>query len=107
MKMLPPDAALLVIDLQLGFDDPAWGPRNNLDMERNVAILLAAWRMAPAPIIHVHHDSSNPSGHMRRGTPGNAVKPEARPGRGEAIYRKSVNSAFIGTALADDLRAMS
>jgi nicotinamidase-related amidase len=107
MKMLPPDAALLVIDLQFGFDDPAWGPRNNPDMERNVAALLAAWRTAPAPIIHVHHDSSNPSGLMRRGTPGNAFKPEARPAHGEAVYRKSVNSAFIGTTLAADLRAMS
>ena len=104
MKTLPPNATLLVIDLQVGFDDPARGPRNNPDAERNVAALLATWRAAGAPVIHVHHDSPDVSGYLRRGTPGNAVKPEARPRAGEKIYRKSVNSAFIGTKLESDLR---
>lgn len=105
MERLNPNTALLVIDVQAGFDDPAWGPRNNPDMERHVAALLAAWRTTPLPVIHVHHDSPDASGRLRRGTPGNAAKPEARPRAGEPIYRKTVNSAFIGTTLAADLRA--
>jgi nicotinamidase-related amidase len=105
MKNLPPNAALLVIDMQAGFDDPAWGPRNNPGAEANVAALIAAWREAGAPVIHIHHDSPGPEGHMRPGTPGNAVKPEAHPLDGERIYRKTVNSAFIGTTLDADLRA--
>jgi nicotinamidase-related amidase len=95
----------LVVDMQLGFDDPAWGPRNNPQAESNVAALLATWRAAHAPIIHVHHDSPHAAGRLRRGTPGNIVKPEALPLAHEHIFRKKVNSAFIGTALETELRA--
>jgi nicotinamidase-related amidase len=95
---------LLVIDMQDGFDDPAWGVRNNPLLELNVGALIAAWRRSGAPVIHVHHDSPSPSGRLRRGTPGNAPKREAMPIENEWIYRKSVNSAFIGTTLQVDLR---
>ncbi len=105
MRPLSRNIALLVVDMQMGFDDPAWGPRNNPAMETKVAALLAAWRAAGAPVIHVHHDSPSPSGRLRAGTPGNAAKPQARPLAGEPLYRKRVNSAFIGTTLEADLRA--
>ncbi len=95
--------ALLVIDMQAGFDDPAWGNRNNPAAEKNVAALIAGWRAAGRLVIHVHHDSPDLSGRLRCGTPGNAVKPQARPLAAEKVYRKSVNSAFIGTCLAADL----
>jgi nicotinamidase-related amidase len=106
LKYLPWNTALLVIDMQTGFDDPAWGPRNNPDAEANVARLIATWRSVGAPVIHIHHDSPHPSGHFRSGTPGHAAKPEAQPRDGERVYRKSVNSAFIGTRLEDDLRML-
>jgi nicotinamidase-related amidase len=99
------NAALLVVDMQAGFDDPAWGPRNNPAAEANVARLIAAWRAAQCPVIHVHHDSPDSAGRLRRGTPGHAVKPEALPRGDERTYRKTVNSAFIGTNLESDLRA--
>jgi nicotinamidase-related amidase len=105
LKTLGQNAALLVVDMQLGFDDPAWGARNNPMVEANVAAVIAAWRAAQAPVIHVHHDSTGPTGLLRRGTRGNAPKPEAMPLETEAVYRKSVNSAFIGTNLEADLRA--
>ncbi len=98
------NAALLVVDMQLGFNDPAWGARNNPTMEARVEALIGAWRDVGAPIIHVHHDSPGSSGRMRPGTPGNAPKPEATPLGDEAVYRKRVNSAFIGTGLRPDLR---
>lgn len=106
MKRLPPNTALLVIDMQMGFDDPAWGARNNPEAEANVAALIAAWRAAKAPIIHVHHDSSDPASRLRPGAPGNSVKPEARPLGQEKVFRKTVNSAFVGTRLEAELRAM-
>ncbi len=100
------NTALLVVDMQVGFDDPAWGARNNPAAEANVAALITAWRAACAPVIHIHHDSPSPAGFLRQGTPGNAAKPQARPLKSERVYRKSVNSAFIGTSLEADLRKL-
>lgn len=100
------NAALLVIDMQLGFDDPAWGPRNNPQAEFNVAALIAACRATGMFVVHVHHDSPDPSGHFRRGTLGRMPKSEATPQPCEWVYRKTVNSAFIGTSLDADLRAL-
>lgn len=99
------EAALLVVDVQAGFDDAAWGVRNNPTAEANVAALLAGWRAAGAPVIHVHHDSPAPSGRLRAGTPGHAPKPEAMPFADEPVFRKRVNSAFVGTGLESELAA--
>ncbi|WP_106639510.1 cysteine hydrolase family protein [Allosphingosinicella vermicomposti] len=107
MTDLSPNTALLVVDMQIGFDHPAWGPRNNPDAETKVAALIAAWRDVGAPVIHVHHDSPHPTGLLRPGTPGNAPKPETQPRDDERLYRKTVNSAFIGTSLEADLRRQS
>lgn len=104
MLDLPADAALLVIDVQQGFDDPVWGLRNNPDAEGNVSCLLAAWRAAGRPVLHVRHDSTSPESPLHPDQPGNAFRPEAEPRDGEAVHPKSVNSAFIGTGLEDDLR---
>lgn len=106
MRPLGQDAALLVVDMQTGFDDPVWGPRNNLAAEANVAALLCAWRALSRPVIHVHHDSAEPASVLRHGAPGNAPKPEALPLAGERVYRKRVNNAFLGTGLEADLRAL-
>ena len=105
MEPLNNSAALLVIDVQQGFSDPSWGPRNNPDAEANISRLLAAWRQTKRPVVHVHHDSASPNGSFVPGTPGNAPKPEAIPRDGEPVYRKNVNSGFIGTRLEQDLRA--
>lgn len=103
MKQLDQQAVLLVVDMQIGFDDPAWGRRNNPSAESNVAALIAAWRARAAPIVHVHHNSPGPSDRLRRGTSGHEAKPQAKPRPGEIIYFKTVNSAFIGTSLEADL----
>jgi len=104
LKPLDRNAALIVIDMQKGFDDPAWGTRNNPTAEVRVAMLLQAWRAASAPVIHVHHYSTSPTGCFRPGTPGSEPKAQAVPLAGEAVYSKWVNSAFIGTTLEADLR---
>lgn len=41
---LSDDAALVIIDVQRGFDDPAFGSRNNPLAEMNCAKLLEGWR---------------------------------------------------------------
>lgn len=96
--------ALLLIDVQQGLDDPCWGVRNNPDAERNITALLAAWRGSGRPVVHVQHMSTKPGSPLRPGLPGNALKPEARPAPGEPLFRKTVNSAFIGTPLEAHLR---
>lgn len=103
---MSPDAktALLLIDIQQAFDDPVWGTRNNPNAEQQVATLLAAWRSAGAPVIHVQHMSTTPGSTLRPGSPGNAFKPEAAPRDSERVFQKNVNSAFIGTQLEDHLR---
>lgn len=97
-------AALIVVDVQRGFDDPFWGPRNNPEAEANIGRIVAAWRETGSPVFHIFHDSTSPNSPLRPGQPGNLPKPEAVPREGERVYRKAVNSAFIGTSLEADLR---
>lgn len=101
---LPLDAALLLIDVQQGLDEPRWGARNNPGAERRIADLLAAWRAAKRPVIHVQHLSTEADSPLRPDRPGHVFKTEALPIDGEPVFQKNVNSAFIGTALERHLR---
>jgi nicotinamidase-related amidase len=64
-------ATLVVIDVQNAIDDLKWGPRNNLDAEDQIASLLAAWRGVKWPIVHIRHDSTDPTSPYRPGQVGN------------------------------------
>jgi len=99
------NTALLVIDVQKGFDDPCWGKRNNPDTESNIALLLSKWRKKELSIIHIQHCSVEPNSPLRPAFPGNEFKDEALPLINEKIFTKTVNSAFIGTELEDYLRS--
>jgi nicotinamidase-related amidase len=101
---LPQTAALIVIDVQTGFDDPVWGSRNNLQAEENIAKLLEAWRQTQRPVIHVQHLSQEPNSPLRPSQPGYEIKAIAKPLPTEPLFQKRVNSAFIGTDLEAYLR---
>jgi nicotinamidase-related amidase len=62
---LPLNAALVVIDVQQGFNDARWAARNNPEAESRVAALLGAWRAAGQPLFHVRHASTSPNGSFR------------------------------------------
>ncbi|MBI1730503.1 cysteine hydrolase [Candidatus Acetothermia bacterium] len=93
------DAALILIDVQKGFDDPKWGARNNLDAEKRMAQLLEAWRGAGRPVFHVQHLSRMAGSPLRPGQKGCEIKEIVMPLDREPVIQKHVNSAFIGTAL--------
>lgn len=94
--------ALIPIDLQQGFDLSPRGGSNNPAIEANGRRLLAAWRGAGLPLIHVRHDSIQPGSPFIPGLPGNALRAGFEPQGDEPLVTKSVNAAFIGTDL--DLR---
>jgi nicotinamidase-related amidase len=105
---MPERPTLVIVDVQRAFDEPFWGKRNNPGAEGNVARLLAAWRAADAPIIHVRHREPDPDPEwhfFHDGDPGFEFKPEAMPLAHEPVVTKGVNSAFIGTDLEKRLRA--
>ena len=100
---LPSNAALIVIDVQKGFDNPRWGRRNNPQAEANIGKLLEAWRKEGMSIIHTQHCSKKPDSPLREDAPGNEIKEVATPLPGEPVLKKNVNSAFIGTDLESRL----
>jgi nicotinamidase-related amidase len=102
---LPADTVLLVVDVQCAIDAPVWGPRNNPDAEHAIAALIAAWREAAMPIVHVRHDSVEPASPYRPGQHGHAFKDCAAPAVGEEVVAKTTGSAFVGTDLEERLAA--
>lgn len=104
LKEIDKRPALIVIDMQKGFDETRWGARNNPQAEACVALLLNTWRKAGATLLHVHHCSVSATGSFQPGSRGIEAKPQAVPRPGERVYHKRVNSAFIGTSLEADLR---
>lgn len=87
--------ALLVIDVQTGFNDPSWGPRNNAAAEENIGTLIAAWRAADRPVVFVRHDSVHSDSPLRPNQPGNDLEPIVS-GKPDLLVTKHVNSAFYG-----------
>lgn len=92
---LPVDAALLVIDVQQGMEDPSWGPRNNPEMEANTSRLIGEWRRTGRPMVFVRHDSTEIDSPLRPELAGNALK-AVLTGDPDLLVTKSVNSAFYG-----------
>lgn len=99
--------ALVIIDMQQAFDEPQWGRRWNAEVDTNGRAVLAAFRAAGLPVIHVRHDSVVPGSSLAPDRPGNAFRQGFEPQPGEALVSKSVNAAFIGTDLDLRLRRLS
>lgn len=96
---LPPDAVLVLVDMQRAIDDPHWGEVNNAAADDNVAALLAAWRGTGLPVLHIRHDSPEPRSPYRADSPGHAFKPCAAPRAGEPVFAKQTTSAFADSRL--------
>ncbi|MGA8047389.1 MAG: cysteine hydrolase family protein [Dermatophilaceae bacterium] len=94
---LPVGAALVVVDVQAGFDDPVWGRRNNAECDANIARLVHAFASTGRPLVYVRHDSKDPASPLHPSSPGNALKPYLAEHQPALLVTKSVNSSFHGT----------
>lgn len=104
MVKVSPNSVLVTIDAQKGFDDPGWGRRNNPHAEEIMSKVLFQFRENGLKVIHVRHDSRNPSSILKEGKPTFEFKEEVTPQGDEKVIVKHVNSAFIGTNLEEELR---
>lgn len=95
--MLPTNAALVVVDAQVGFDDPWWGSRNNPACDENISDLVGAFAATDRPVVYVRHDSRSAGSPLRPGQPGNAFKPYLDAHSPDLVVSKSVNSGFHGS----------
>ncbi|MDO8954603.1 MAG: cysteine hydrolase family protein [Gammaproteobacteria bacterium] len=98
--------ALIVIDVQKGFDDLRWGPRNNPDAELKIKQLISLWRSTKRPIVFIRHASKSIDSPLHPSKPTSEIKEEVAPIMGETVISKSVHSAFIGTDLEAHLRSL-
>ena len=105
MKLREKAPALLLIDIQKGFDDENYwgGNRNNIKMEQKSQQILVKWRELNLPIFHIKHSSRNPNSKLHKSNIGFEFKDEVKPINDEPIITKDVNSAFIGTDLKERL----
>lgn len=106
MVKIARNSVLVLIDVQKGFDDPAWGTRNNTLAESVMESLLREFRCHKLRVIHVRHDSMNPNSLLKSGKKTFEFKDIIHPLPNELIVTKHVNSAFIGTDLEKVLRDM-
>lgn len=96
---------LLIIDMQVGMTWPRSGLRNNPRAEACIAQLLARWRQAGAPVVHVRHMSRTPGSPFWPGQPGAEFQPALAPLDGEHVVEKNVPDAFTHTGLERWLHA--
>jgi nicotinamidase-related amidase len=98
---------LLIIDIQRDYFPggayPLVGPDAAAETARR---LLDAFRAEGEPIIHLKHIWDAPdAAFMRPGTDGVEIHPLVAPAEGEAVIEKDAPNGFLGTRLADELRA--
>ncbi len=105
MRLRDKNAALLVIDVQKGFEDEAYwgGNRNNKNAEKVCGEILQKWREHQLPIFHVRHSSLTADSRLHPTHLGFEFSEYALPKEDETVITKHVNSAFIGTNLKQQL----
>lgn len=92
------NAALIVVDVQDGFDDPSlMGKRNNMDADKNIRAVIETWEESKRPIVTVQHNSIEIDSVLSPSNPGNSLKTYVKRVKPDLAVTKSVNSAFYGT----------
>ena len=106
MAILPKDAALILVDVQMAFVEweRAGLRRNNPQAVDNIARLLGAFRQNGRSVFHIRHASTESDSALRPDRSGYQPIEQARELDGEPVIVKQVNSSFIGTDLEQRLR---
>ena len=101
-------SALLLIDLQNDyFPGGAWELVGSDAAAANAARLLAAFRAAGKPVIHIQHVAAHPGAtFFLPGTPGVEIHPRVAPAAGEPVVLKHFANSFRDTSLLATLRAL-
>ena len=104
------DAALLLIDVQVGVDDLThWGGvngrRNNPEAETTMLNLLSKWREQGLPVAFTRHDSVEDRSQLKLNLPSGDLKPGFSIADRDISIIKNVNSGFVGTSLHEEFRA--
>jgi nicotinamidase-related amidase len=95
---IPENAALVMIDVQKGFERAdRWGRRDNPGAEEHMETLQRTWLETNRPLVVVQHDSIEPGSTLSPSDPGNALKEFVAVESAALHVRKAVNSAFYGT----------
>jgi len=95
---IPANAALVMIDVQKGFERvDRWGRRDNPGAEEHMETLQRTWLETNRPLVVVQHDSIEPGSTLAPSDPGNALKEFVAVQAAALHVRKTVNSAFYGT----------
>ena len=105
MQSLAINAALLIIDMQQGMNQPKLGRRNNPDAEVQIQRLLTAWRKSDRPVVRIRHMSRSPDSVFWPGQPGCEFQPALQPLAHEHVVEKNVPDAFVASGLERWLHA--
>jgi nicotinamidase-related amidase len=96
---------LLIIDIQNDYFPGGAFPL--VEPERAAAAageLLAGFRVAGDPVVHLQHVWDEPEAtFMRPGTPGFEIHDEVAPAEGETVIRKEAPNGFLETGLEQEL----
>ena len=100
--------ALLIIDIQRdyfpGGRHPLVGPE---EAATNAAQVLAAFRAAGEPVVHVQHAWDAPDAEYRQpGTPGFEIHDAVQPAGDEPVVLKEEPNSFVGTGLEERLHGL-
>ena len=98
--------ALIVIDLQeaMRADRDAGYTGAIPNAPETAGQMLAAFRTAGLPVIHLHHHGADPADGFHPDNPLSVAMPEVAPMAGEAVVIKHGSSSFIGIGLEVLLR---
>jgi nicotinamidase-related amidase len=102
--VLPKDAALILIDIQLISAAPGFEALNNPNVDSNIQSLLHTWREKKLPIFHVMYHSPRKASPYYHENPLSQLKNFAKPIETEPLIVKHFESAFFQTDLEDRLR---